>query len=101
MRFFPIECLEIPLASKPLPCLTHLLKVASSYCDRSSYDQFSHQLDNSIQFAQFELSVTWPVIIPVPRQRYCNRDLVFQIDRLSLLTKSTNKIKRRKVHDLN
>ena len=95
VRFLPIECLEIPLASKPLPCLTHLLKVASPYCDHSSYDQFSHQLDNSIQFAQFELFVTWPVTIPVPKQRYCNGDHVFHIDRLSLLTKNTNKIKRR------
>ena len=91
MRFLPIECLEIPLASKPLASLTHLLKVASSYCDRSSSDQFSRQLDNSIQFAQFELSVTWPVIVPVPRQRYCNGDLVFQIDRLPLLKKTQTK----------
>ena len=72
MRFLPIECLEIPLASKPLASLTHLLRVASSYCDHSSCDQFFRN---------------WAIL----DSRYCNGDLVFHIDRLPLLTKNTKK----------
>ena len=70
MRFFTIECLEIPLASKPLASLTHFLKVASSYCDHSSCDQFFRN---------------WTIL----DSKYCNGNFVFHIDRLSLLTKKT------------